>query len=198
MLEQKTLVLNRSWLPVTTTTVRRAICLIARGVAGAVHPATFEVADWEAWVERGPVEVETLRGIGFLFPIPDVIVLRAYNGLPELRVAFSRRNVYRRDGFQCQYCGERPALSRLTIDHVIPRSRGGATSWDNCVAACVPCNAGKANRTPSESGMDLRRLPRIPRWPGGLDPRSLTERPVWHRFLPRMHGEEHLHTGTEG
>ncbi len=198
MLDQRTLVLNRSWLPLTTTSVRRAIGLIARGVAGAVHPSTFEVADWRAWVERGPADAETLRGIGFLFPIPDVIVLRSYGGLPELRVAFSRRNVYRRDGFQCQYCGSRPAVSRLTIDHVVPRSRGGPTSWENCVAACIECNAGKADRTPPEAGLQLRRLPRVPRWPGGLDPRALTERPVWHRFLPRLLDEPVVHTGTDG
>jgi 5-methylcytosine-specific restriction endonuclease McrA len=185
VLDRKTLVLNRSWLPVTTTTVRRAIGLIARGVAGAVHPGTFEVADWNAWIERGPLDRETLRGIGFVFPIPDVIVLRVYNGLPDLTVSFSRRNVYRRDGFRCQYCGDRPAVSQLTLDHVVPRSRGGATSWDNCVAACIACNATKADRLPAEAAMELRRHPRAPRWPGGLDPRSLRDRPVWHRFVPR-------------
>lgn len=184
MLDRKTLVLNRSWMPITTTSVRRAICLIARGVAGAVHPATFEIAEWSAWIERGPEENERLHGVGFSFPVPDVIVLTEYNGIPDVPVSFTRRNVYRRDGFQCMYCGVMPGLGDLTIDHVKPRSRGGTTSWTNCVTACVQCNSHKADRFAHSVGLSLLREPTIPRWPGGLDPRSLRERPVWHRFVP--------------
>jgi len=184
MLDRKTLVLNRSWLPLTTTTVRRAVVLMARGVAGAVHPGTFEVAAWEAWIDRGPTNAGCLRAIGFDFPVPEVIVLTGYNGFPDLPVAFTRRNVYRRDGHECMYCGRSPGLERLTIDHVTPRSRGGTTSWLNCVAACTSCNARKADHTLEIAGMHLRRKPTVPRWPGGLDPRALRERPVWHRFLP--------------
>jgi len=184
MLDRKTLVLNRSWMPLTTTTVRRAIVLMARGVAGAVHPGTFEVAEWETWIERGPSDALRLRAVGFEFPVPDVIVLSGYNGMPAAAVTFSRRNVYRRDGFCCVYCGHTPRAAELTIDHVRPRSQGGATSWENCVTACSRCNARKADRAPAAVGMRLRRSPRAPRWPGGLDPRTLRERPVWHRFLP--------------
>lgn len=184
MLDRKTLVLNRSWMPLTTTTVRRAIVLMARGVAGAVHPATFEVAEWEAWVERGPEDSGRLRAIGFEFPVPEVIVLRAYNGVADRPVSFSRRNVYRRDGFTCVYCGKTPRAAELTIDHVRPRSQGGPTTWENCVTACVRCNSRKADRPAAAVGMELQRHPHVPRWPGGLDPRSLRERPVWHRFIP--------------
>ncbi len=184
MLDRKTLVLNRSWMPVTTTTVRRAVVLMARGVAGAVHPGTFEVAQWEAWIERGPDDVHRLRGIGFEFPVPDVIVLTHYNGFPDVPVSFSRRNVYRRDGYECVYCGRAPGAGALTLDHVRPRSRGGETSWLNCVTACVSCNARKADQSLQAAGMRLRRRPVVPRWPGGLDPSSLRERPVWHRFMP--------------
>ncbi len=185
MLDRKTLVLNRSWMPITTTSVRRAICLMARGVAGAVHPGTFEVAEWEAWIERGPEENDRLEAVGFSFPVPDVIVLMEFNGVPDVPVSFTRRNVYRRDGFQCMYCGIMPGVSDLTIDHVKPRSRGGTTSWTNCVTACVRCNSHKADRIAHSVGLSLLREPVIPRWPGGLDPRSLRERPVWHRFVPK-------------
>lgn len=195
MLDRKTLVLNRSWRPITTTSVRRAIVLMARGVAGAVHPNTFEVAAWETWIERGETPLGTLRAIGFEFPVPEVIVLTEYNGFPELPVSFTRRNVYRRDGFECSYCGKAPRHADLTIDHVVPRSRGGGTSWKNCVAACVRCNARKADRTPDQAGMPLRREPFVPRWPGGLDPRSLAERPVWHRFMPANTPGAHTTTG---
>jgi len=184
MLDRRTLVLNRSWLPITTTTVRRAVVLMARGAAGAIHPRTFEVAAWHAWIERGPVDVDQLRGIGFTFPVPDVIVLTAFNGDLERPVAFTRRNVHRRDGYRCVYCGRSPGLSALTIDHVLPRSRGGTTTWENCVSACVPCNGRKADREPRAVGLRLSRKPAPPHWPGGLDPRTLKDRTVWHQFIP--------------
>jgi 5-methylcytosine-specific restriction endonuclease McrA len=183
-LDRKTLVLNRSWMPLTTTTVRRAIVMMARGVAGAVHPGTFEVAAWDTWVERGPASAGRLRGVGFEFPVPEVIVLSEYSGIPDLPVPFSRRNVYRRDGFCCVYCGTTPRPAELSIDHVRPRSQGGPTTWENCVTACTSCNTRKADRAPSAVGMRLPHPPRAPRWPGGLDPRALRERPLWHRFIP--------------
>jgi len=184
VLDSHTLVLNKSWVPITTTTVRRAILLMARGVAGAVHPETYEVADWTAWILRGPRTTGHLRGVGFIFPIPEVIVLHSYNAYPDVPVAFTRRNVYRRDGYRCMYCGRRPRQEQLTIDHVIPRSRGGGHSWDNCVTACLDCNARKADRSVWDARMNLLVRPRAPDWPGGMDPDLLSSRPAWHRFLP--------------
>ncbi len=184
MLDRHALVLNQSWVPISTTTVRRAILLMARGGAGAVHPETFEVADWNAWLLRGSFAGGRLRAIGFDFPVPEVIVLRTYNEYPDVPVAFTRRNVYRRDGYRCMYCGRRPGLDQLTIDHVIPRSRSGTHGWDNCVTACLDCNARKADRYPREVRMHLRAPPSAPTWPGGMDPDLLAQRPTWHRFLP--------------
>jgi 5-methylcytosine-specific restriction endonuclease McrA len=184
MLEDRALVLNRSWTAISTTSVRRAICLVVRGAAGVVHPETFGVADWDAWVGEGIEGRPVVRGIDREVAAPDVIVLRHYDGYPVRGVAFTRRNVYRRDAFICQYCGKHPGLSDLTIDHVVPRSRGGASSWENCVAACRPCNTRKANRSAHESNLRLMRPPSAPRWPGGLDPAALRARPAWHRFLP--------------
>ena len=205
VLDRKTLVLNRSWSPVTTTTVRRAIVLMARGAAGAVDPGTFELSDWAGWIERASDGARRIRSVGFEFPVPEVIVLRAYNGMARQSVPYTRRNVYRRDSAQCQYCAAMPGMASLTIDHVRPRSRGGATTWENCVTACARCNARKADRTLDESGFSLLRLPRAPSWPGGLDPRSLMDRPAWHRFLPRGRvrallsqlPDRHVRTGTD-
>jgi 5-methylcytosine-specific restriction endonuclease McrA len=157
---------------------------MARGVAGAVHPETYEVADWDAWIVRGPEEAARLRAVAFDFPVPEVIVLHSYNDFPDLPVAFTRRNLYRRDGFRCMYCGHRPHSHQLTIDHVIPRSRGGNSVWENCVTACLKCNARKADRVPHEVGLRLLHPPSIPRWPAGLDPALLSRRPTWRRFLP--------------
>jgi 5-methylcytosine-specific restriction endonuclease McrA len=184
MLEDRALVLNRSWTAISTTSVRRALVLVVRGAAGVVHPETFGVADWDAWATERPEGRPVVQGIGRSIAAPDVIVLRHYDGYPARGVAFTRRNVYRRDAFTCQYCGDRPGLSELTIDHVVPRSRGGASSWENCVAACRPCNTRKANRSAHESNLRLHRAPAAPRWPGGLDPAALRARPAWLRFLP--------------
>ena len=184
MLDAHALVLNRSWVPISTTTVRHAVLLMARDVAGAVHPETYEVASWGAWVLRGSFQAGRLRGIGFEFPVPEVIVLRRYGGFPDVQVSFTRRNVYRRDGYRCMYCGRRPHPDQLTIDHVIPRSRGGTHTWDNCVTACLDCNARKADRNLWDARMNLLVPPSAPDWPGGMDPDLLSARPTWQRFLP--------------
>src|SRR5207249_9625457 len=96
--------------------------------------------------------------------VPEVVTLTTYDCLPALIVRFSRRNVFRRDHFTCQYCGARPGSAELTIDHVVPRSHGGTSSWENCVLACVTCNRHKANRTPEQAGFVLRKKPLRPRW----------------------------------
>ncbi|AUM74842.1 HNH endonuclease [Paracoccus jeotgali] len=101
---------------------------------------------------------EVVRSPSHAMRIPSVVVLRDYIK-PRKRVAFTRFNLFLRDGFECQYCGSR---GELTFDHIVPRSRGGATSWENVVAACAPCNLRKANRSLRHSGMKLRRKPVIP------------------------------------
>ena len=101
---------------------------------------------------------EVVRSQRQAFRLPSVVVLKDYVK-PQKRVAFTRFNLFLRDEFCCQYCGHK---GDLTFDHVVPRSRGGVTSWDNVVAACSPCNLRKANRSLRHSGMSLRRKPRQP------------------------------------
>ena len=96
--------------------------------------------------------------------VPEVITMITYDKLPIRSVAFSRRNLFKRDKFSCQYCGCRPGSEELTIDHVIPRSHGGVTSWKNCAVACVDCNAKKADRNPEQAHMPLRKQPVQPKW----------------------------------
>ena len=184
MLDERALVLNRSWTPISTTSVRRAIVLVVRGGAGVVHPETYAVHAWDDWLVCAPDGKPGVRGFGLEVKVPEVIALRHYDGYPARGVAFTRRNVYRRDGFTCQYCGARPGVGDLTIDHVVPRSRGGGSTWENCVTACRPCNTRKANHLAHEIDLFLGRTPVAPRWPGGLDPASVLARPAWHRFLP--------------
>ena len=97
-------------------------------------------------------------------PVPEIIILAHYDRLPNTAVTFSRRNVAKRDHYVCQYCGLQPGAESITIDHILPRSQGGTSTWTNCVAACIRCNARKADRTPEQAGMRLRRRPVRPEW----------------------------------
>jgi len=106
----------------------------------------------------------TIQGVSQTFPMPSVVrVIRRFKR-DRIRIKFSRLNIYARDGFLCQYCGRRYPTEDLTFDHVVPRSRGGRTCWENIVTACTSCNAQKADRTPGEAGMTLVRAPRKPHW----------------------------------
>src|SRR5690606_8707497 len=136
------------------------------------------------FAERVEDSDKVLRTPSSLFPVPSVIRLKRYVRLPHRhRVAFNRKNVFRRDDHTCQYCGVR--ASDLTLDHVLPRSRRGPTSWENVVACCRRCNAKKRDRTPEEAGMRLRRQPFAPRFvfssAYGLLPQI---DPIWERYLP--------------
>jgi 5-methylcytosine-specific restriction endonuclease McrA len=96
--------------------------------------------------------------------VPEVVLLRAFNEFVLREVRFSRRNIFERDKNTCQYCGQVQERKDLNLDHVVPRDRGGPTTWENIVCSCVACNTRKANRTPQEAGMHLIRKPKRPKW----------------------------------
>lgn len=107
---------------------------------------------WEEWAMLRPEEGEDgIRAAQGVFKIPEVIKLSKYDKLPQHQIHFSRRTIYKRDGNTCMYCHKRPGTEELTIDHIIPRSAGGLTTWDNCVLACVDCNSKKANIMPTRT-----------------------------------------------
>jgi 5-methylcytosine-specific restriction endonuclease McrA len=165
VLQRPTLVLNRHWQPVRVTTVARALVQVWNDTAHVVDPVDYQLYTWEDWAALRPQAGEPCITTPRLrLRVPEVVTLTTYDRLPVLTVPFSRRNVFKRDHFTCQYCGAQPGSAELTIDHVIPRSHGGSSSWDNCVLACVACNRRKANRTPEQAGMVLRKQPVRPRW----------------------------------
>ena len=108
--------------------------------------------------------------------------MAAYDRLPSASVSFSRRNIFKRDHYTCQYCGAQPGSEELSIDHVVPRSRGGQSSWENCVPACIPCNKRKADRLTRQAGMKLRKLPQRPTWKP-MYARDCVRIESWSRFL---------------
>lgn len=164
MLNTSVLVLNRSYLPVHVTSVRRAFSLLYQGAARAVDEE-FQTFDFNEWHQLSSLKegdsIGTFRGN---ILIPRVIVLVAFDRLPKRHVRFSRLNIMSRDKFQCQYCGKKPERADLNLDHVLPRSYGGKSTWENIVTSCIDCNGKKGGRTPSQAGMQLRSNPARPRW----------------------------------
>jgi 5-methylcytosine-specific restriction endonuclease McrA len=116
---------------------------------------------------------------------PSVIRLTEYIHIPFERRSLSRKNILLRDHSTCQYCGRQYAPSELTLDHVLPRSRGGPHSWENVVASCRSCNARKEARLPNECGMVLRRPPVAPHATTSLIASAGPIDPVWHKYLGR-------------
>lgn len=165
ILNRPTLVLNKNWQPVGVATVAKSLVKVWNEAARIVDPKDYRLYTWEDWVELKPADGEPFILTARLkIRVPEVVTLTSYDKLPTNAVTFSRRNVFKRDRFTCQYCGEQPGGEELTIDHVIPRAQGGVSAWENCVLACIDCNAKKADRTPDEARMPLRRKPVRPVW----------------------------------
>jgi 5-methylcytosine-specific restriction endonuclease McrA len=164
MLNSSVLVLNRSYLPVHVTSVRRAFSLIYQEIARVVNEEyrTFDFEGWRRLEANGDGDsIGTPRGS---IRVPRVIVLLSFDRVPKRHVRYSRVNIFSRDKFTCQYCGVKPHRSRLNLDHVIPRSLGGKTTWENVVTSCVDCNRRKGGRTPQQARLRLCRRPGRPRW----------------------------------
>lgn len=184
LLNSKVLVLNRSYFPVHVTSVRRAFSLLYQGIAKAVD-AQYRTFDYESWSALSTsVHDETIGLIGRAIRVPRVILLVSYDRVPRRRVRFSRFNVFARDKNTCQYCGRRFARNELNLDHVVPRSRNGESTWENIVCSCFVCNRIKGGRRPEEAGMRLIKKPVQPEWtPFMLETFSLRRYRDWVPFL---------------
>ena len=163
MLNTAVLVLNRNYQPVHVTSVRRAFTLLYAGLARAID-SQYRTYDFESWSALTSANHEAISTIHRSIRVPRVVVLSAFEHLPKGRVRFSRLNIYARDDDTCQYCAARLGRSQLNLDHVIPRTLGGRTSWENIVCSCIVCNLRKGGRTPEQAGMKLVRAPSRPRW----------------------------------
>ena len=189
-LDQRVLVLNRLWQPVNIVGVMRAMNLLFRGRASVVYSdvkghQVYSSAEWVSYsLSNPPADVDSIRSPCIALRIPRVLLLGAYDRVPRREIRFSRRNIYLRDGHQCQYCGRVFREEELNLDHVVPRDVGGKTSWENIVTACVRCNSRKANRLPEQAGMTLRRVPTKPKWRLVVaSSLSTDEVEVWKEFL---------------
>ncbi len=167
------LVLNRTFAAVHVVGVRRAFGLIYREIAEIVdvdegHYGNFDFASWllisEIRWSADRQQDEWVRSVNFYFQVPRIIRLLQFDRLPQQTLKFNRRNLFARDGHQCQYCGQHAPPQQLSMDHVVPRSRGGMTSWENIVCCCRKCNSRKGDRTPHEARMKLLNKPVKPRF----------------------------------
>ncbi len=185
MLDGGVLVLNRGYQPVHVTSVRRAFTLLYQGVARAVD-REWRTFDFDGWVELAvAVHDERVRTVHRSIRVPRVILLLAYEHLPRARVRFSRLNIYARDKNTCQYCARVFPRSDLNLDHVVPRSQGGKTTWENVVCSCIRCNLKKGGNTPDQAGIKLVRAPSRPRWtPLFRAPAGRRFHSEWLPFLP--------------
>jgi 5-methylcytosine-specific restriction endonuclease McrA len=182
MLDTSVLVLNRYYQPVHVTSVRRALSLLYQGVAKAIDEQyrLYEFVDWAAL--GAAAHEDSIATVSRRIRVPRVVVLSAYEYLPKGRVRFSRLNIYARDADTCQYCGRQLSRSDLNLDHVLPRSQGGKTTWENVVCSCVPCNLRKGGNTPEQAGMKLLRNPFRPRWTPLF--RGAVKRRTYREWLP--------------
>jgi len=164
----RTLLLNASFEPLQVISWKRAISMLTRGKVEIVEEYEREI-----------------RSVSFVVKMPAVVRLLRFIRWRKSGVKFSRRNIYVRDGFKCQYCSDRFPASDLTYDHVVPRRLGGRTTWENIVTACWPCNARKGGRTPAQARMALRKTPIRPEWlPAVMFSINLRSAPdAWRDYL---------------
>ena len=153
-------------------------------MAEAISPETYQTHDFDSWsdlsISKGEPHIATVRR---KIRVPEIVRLIRFEGHPRRRVPFTRKNLFRRDSCTCQYCGARPGSSEISIDHVVPLSRGGQSSWTNCALACLPCNKRKANRTPAEAGLRLLAEPRRPQWSPLLTIADQRKPRSWEKFV---------------
>ncbi len=171
VLDQPVLVLNRLWQAVNVICAKRAFALLSRGHAAVIHhhDDDFRVFSFLDWMDfsrvNPPLELlDTVHTPRTTIRLPRVILLTFFDKLPTKELKLTRNNVFVRDKETCQYCGKIFAREELNLDHVIPRDRGGKTTWENIVCSCIKCNSRKANRLPHEAHMRLVCKPVRPKW----------------------------------
>lgn len=166
------LVLNRHYVAVHVINARRALSLLFRDYAEVIHIeagqyANYDFDSWRAISELRALDKQDdedwIRAVNFEMQIPRVIRLLLFDRVPQMTLRFNRRNLFARDGHKCQYCGRSLPSHQMSLDHVMPRSRGGETTWENIVCSCVDCNTRKGGRTPHEARMKLISAPKKPK-----------------------------------
>lgn len=197
-LNANVLVLNKFYQAIRVINVRRAFSLLCRELAEVVHIETdakgqslWQNFDFEGWRDVSqlkasfePEAFDWIHTVRFQIAVPRIIRLLGYEKLPRQDVKFNRRNIYARDGSRCQYCGKKMATTDLSLDHVVPKSQGGRSSWENIVCCCIKCNVKKGGRTPEQAHMHLITKPVKPKRSPVINIRLADHRyQSWKQFL---------------
>ena len=193
-LDASVLVLNKLFMAVHIISVRRAFILLCKDLAEVVtqEDGQFATYDFNTWREVSEFRAkyfrqeddDWVRTANSEIQVPRVIRLLGYEKLPKQTVKFNRRNIFARDHNQCQYCGKKYPTTELSLDHVVPRSQGGQSTWENIVCACINCNVKKGGRTPKQAHMTLVRKPEKPKRSPLLNLKlTLTKYQSWKTFL---------------
>lgn len=192
--QHRVLVLNRLWQAVNICSLERALALLYMDHAHVVHEDDdgFNILSFKEWMLHSPAAgregEDVIQTISSCIRVPQVILLRVFDRMPLKEVKITRDHIFQRDDFICQYCRKKIEKRNLSIDHVVPRMRGGKTTWNNVVTACLPCNQRKAHRTPEEAGMRLLRDPKKPKWRPFIESCQIKRPHVsWSRFLNLNH-----------
>jgi 5-methylcytosine-specific restriction endonuclease McrA len=192
-LDSNVLVLNKHYAALRVVSAKRAFTLLFKEIAEivAVEDSQYVSYDFQSWkdisIYRSKYERdhhEWIHCVRFELAVPRIIRLLFYDRLPRTPVKFNRRNIFARDANHCQYCGKRFPTAELSLDHILPRSRGGETSWSNIVCCCVECNVRKGGRTPNEAHMKLIADPVKPKRSPVVTLRLSSEKYAsWKQFL---------------
>lgn len=184
--KKSVLILNKNWLPINVTSIKHSLSLLfsnnAKGLI--VNNNETRVLEWTEWCllkDTGEESISTSRGP---IKVPKIIILNWYDKIPRQRIKFTQRNLWERDNFTCQYTGKKLSKATGTIDHIIPKSRGGKTTWENCVLAHKEINAQKADKTLEQTGLRLLKTPLAPRvMPVSFYIRNRYNVKEWNLFL---------------
>ena len=193
-LDASVLVLNRFYMAVRVVTVRRALTLLYRACAEVVtlendQYTSYDFADWKEVSQLNASEKQLgedyIQAVGFELQAPRIVRLTRFDRMPLQTVRFNRKNLFARDDHTCQYCGRQKPTNQLSLDHVVPRSHGGQTTWENIVCCCLRCNCRKGGRTPQQARMRLLSRPAKPRNnPLLAQPIQDPRYECWKTFLP--------------
>lgn len=173
VLDSKVLVLNKVYNPIRTISVKEAFCKIFTEAAEiiTIDNGQYTSYDFSSWAEVSEYKAmfdkeedhDWVNTTSMKLVVPRVIRLLKYDKAPRLEMRLTRKNIYERDNYTCQYCGKKFPMEKLNLDHVIPRSREGKNTWENLVCSCIECNRKKKNRTPKEASMHLLSNPVKPK-----------------------------------
>ena len=186
--QQRVLLLNKNYMPIGIRSLKKAINMLFGTKAIIIDPSDYTRYTWDDWSKLKPVDDKIIHSARQTFRAPTIILLHNYGDLPQFKheVRFSRRTLFKRDGYKCIYCGCKPGLSSLSVDHILPKSKGGKTNWENCGTSCYICNSKKSNRTLSEAGMKLLWKPRKPTFTLGEFERKVYLKD-WEAFISELY-----------